>query len=249
MRHFWTTNELAAIREHYPTGGITAVEPHLPGRTRSAIYQQARMMGLKSSRHDPVRGTWPNKPELDEAIRQLHTSAPKKGDVKRLAARLERPVWWVSKRARELGLVTPRFREAPWSDAELALLDETADITPQAAQKKFERHGFSRTVSAIVVKRKRRGIRAHRDGYSAMEVGRLLGYEESVVSRWVRQGKVKAKPAGADRSDGRTTLWLITDRDLREFIIQNPMAIELRRVPAAHQPWLIELLSGRGPTP
>lgn len=248
-RHFWTTTELTTIRRDYPAGGLAAVEPQLVGRTRSAIYQQARLMRLRSPRQgDSIRSHHPVTPEIDEAIRQLHTTTPKKGDVKRLAERLGRPVYWVSKRARELGLVTPRFREAPWSQAELDILDDTAELTPHAARLRLKRAGFERSVTAVVVKRKRVGLRVQPDGsYSAREAAHLLGYEESVLARWIRLGRIKASTAGADRSDGRTTAWRITPRVLREFIVNNPMAVQLRRIPAAHQPWLIELLSGRGP--
>lgn len=248
-RHFWTTTELAAIREHYPTGGITALEPLLPGRTRTAIYQQARIMGLKSLRQDPVRGSWPNTPEVDEAIRAAHATPPKKGDIAKLAKRLGRPEWSISKRARELGLVTPRFREAPWSDAELKILEETTELTPERARLRMRAAGFERSATAIVVKRKRQGIRQpERHGaHSASEVARLLGYDPSTAKRWIHKGLLKAKAIKADRADRIATEWEVTDRDLREFIIQNPMAIQLRRIPAAHQPWFIELLTGRGP--
>lgn len=246
---FWTTAELAKIREHYPAGGIEAVEPHLPGRTRSAIYQQARILGLRSPKWSkPIRENWPKDDRIDDAIRRLHTTPPKRGEVEALATKLGRPTWWVSRRAREMGLITPRFREAPWSDAELQLLEETADLSPAQAYKRLRKAGFVRTLTAITVKRKRLAIRVQRDGYTGRELAELIGYNESTIARWIRMGRLKAAECGQERGDGRVNAYKVTDKDLREFIIQNPTVLELRRIPAANQPWLIELLTGRGPT-
>jgi hypothetical protein len=246
----WTTVELSAIRQHYPTGGIEAVEPHLQGRTRSAIYQQARILKLRSPKWSkPIREYWPKDERIDNVIRRLHASPPERGAVEDLAKRLGRPAWWVSRRARELGLVTPRFREAPWSDAEIAIVEDNAELTLQRVQAKLKKAGYTRTITAIAVKRKRIGLRVERDGRRpARDVARLLGYDDSTIARWIRMGRLKAREYGQDRSDGRVNAWEITDRDLREFLIQNPTALELRRIPAANQPWLIELLTGRGPT-
>lgn len=246
----WTTVELAAVRQHYPAGGIEAVEPHLPGRTRSAIYQQARLLKLRSPKWSkPVRESWPKDDRIDDEIRRLHTIPPKRGEIEALATKLGRPTWWVSRRARELGLVTPRFREEPWSPAELDLLEETADLSPTRVVKMFKKAGFSRSLNAIMVKRKRLSIKVQRSGYSSRQIADLLGYDETTIARWIRMGRLRATSYGQDRRDGRQFSYDVSEKDLREFIIQNPTALELRRIPAAHQPWLIELLSGRGPTP
>ncbi|MGL6224467.1 MAG: hypothetical protein ACRC6L_12885 [Steroidobacteraceae bacterium] len=246
----WTIPEVAAVQLYYPKGGIEAVEPHLPGRTRSSIYQRACALKLRSPKWSkPIRQNWPQDDRIDDDIRRLHASPPKRGDVEALATRLGRPTWWLSRRARSLGLITPRFREEPWSDAEIAIIEEHAELTPERVRAKLKKAGFTRTDTAIMVKRKRLGMRVERDGrHPAREIARLLGYDDSTVARWIRMGRLKAGEYGKDRSDGRVTSWEVTDRDLREFIIQNPTALELRRIPAANQPWLIELLTGRGPT-
>lgn len=128
------------------------------------------------------------------------------------------------------------------------MLEETADLSPSQAEKRLRKAGFVRTLTAITVKRKRLAIRIQRDGYTGRELAELIGYDERTVSRWIRMGRLKAAEYGQERGDGRVNAYRVTDKDLREFIIQNPTVLELRRIPAANQPWLIELLTCRGPT-
>ncbi|MBX3488894.1 hypothetical protein [Parvibaculum sp.] len=43
----WTAGEIAKLRRHYPAGGTVACLAVLPGRTRGAIRENARRLGLK----------------------------------------------------------------------------------------------------------------------------------------------------------------------------------------------------------
>lgn len=239
-RQFWKTNELAALREHYPQGGINACEPHLPGRTRTSIYQRAQMLGLSSPRQKVlVRQSWPHDPHIDQQIRFAHQQPPKKGGVEKLARLVGRPTWWVSKRARELGLVTPRFREPAWSDAELAIVEATRELSSEATQRALARAGFKRTITAVVVKRKRLGIHVpERVGlYSTGEIADLLGYERSTVIRWIRLGYLRARNTDAGH--------FADDASLRRFLIEHPLQVDLRRLPMANRPWFVQMLAGR----
>ena len=241
-RYFWTTKELALIREHYPAGGINACEPHLPGRTRTSIYQRAGVLGLRSPLQKvQVRQHWPNDEHLDQQIRFAHQQAPTRGSVANLAERIGRPPWWVSKRARELGLITPRFRDPTWSEAELAIVAATEQFRPEATQRRLRAAGFERTISAVVVRRKRMGIRVPEPvgEYSAAQVAKLLGYEPAIGSRWVRLGLLGASK---DCDEHR-----ITDAQLRRFIAEHPLQVDLRKLPLGNRPWFIELLTGIEP--
>lgn len=248
-RKFWTTRELALIREHYPSGGLTVLESLLPGRSRSSIYQRAREMGAKSDKMVHVRQSWAHDPAIDESIRIAHQRPMKKGDVVALAKRVSRPVWWVSRRAREMGLTTPRFREPKWSPEEIELLRETREFKPEGAQRVFKRRGFNRTATAIQVQRKRNGIlRDQGEDYTCHGIAAMIGHDPCTVLRWIRAGMLKAVP-DTDcnaRSDGRTTQYRVTERSLRDFILNHPIRLDLRKIPAAHTPWFIEMLTGRG---
>lgn len=236
---FWTVPELAVVREHYADGGINACEPLLPGRSRASIYQKANELGLRSSRQVQVRRHYSNEPHIDEQIRFAHQAVPSRGYMEKLAERVGRPRWWVSKRARELGLTTPRFMEPAWSEEELAIIERTAKLTPQGAHTALKRAGFSRSLTAVVVKRKRLDITVpRRKGiYTVNALAKLLGYEQKAPVRWIRAGLLKAS--------GEEGSYSISEPDVRAFLLDHPMQIDLRKLPLLNRPWLYEVLTAR----
>lgn len=48
----WRTSELAIIDRYYPTGGVTACLPHLPGRSKDAIRMRAHLRGVRLLRRE-----------------------------------------------------------------------------------------------------------------------------------------------------------------------------------------------------
>lgn len=243
----WTTREIRVLREAYPGGGINGVIALLPHRSRSAIYQHAQALGLRCASRPLVRESWTLEPGMDEAITAAHQRPMQRGDVVALAKRLARPVWWVSRRARDLGLTTPRFRELPWSKEELALLRETRNLRPAAVQRALRRHGFRRTTTAIQVQRKRHQVQRdpRDDNYTAREVAQLLGADDTTVTRWIRLGLLAADRDPTHRPDatGRAP-YRVTNKALRDFITTHPIHLNLRKLPAAHTPWFVDLLAG-----
>lgn len=242
----WTTTEHAVIRTHYAAGGINACAPLLPKRSRAAIYQQAGILGCKSANRPAVRQSFSHDLHIDDQIRFAHRTTTNKGDMTALAERVNRPLWWVSRRARDLGLVTPRFSEPAWSAAELRIIDDTADKAPTASLRALKRAGYDRTLTAVIVKRKRLGIAVpERLGiYTTGQVADLLGYERSTPAKWISQGYLRAKMTPNSLGFGEAS---ITDAQLREFIVKHPLRVDLRRLPLGNRPWLIELLTGRAP--
>jgi len=237
-RKFWLTTERAVIREHYPMGGIDACAPLLPGRSRTSIYQQAHKLGVHSARQKVrVRYAYPRDERVDEQIRFAHQRAPERGDMQRLADRLGRPRWWVTRRARELGLVTPRFAESAWSAEELAILERTAHRPPAASYKALRACGFRRTLTAVVVKRKRLEIHVPvRSGeYTPTALAGLLGLDSKTVTRWIRGGLLRTKSRG-DRN-------AIRERDLRAFFIAHAGLLDLRKMPVIHAGWFVRVLA------
>lgn len=246
-RAAWTTREIRVLREAYPAGGINGVIALLPHRSRSAIYQHANALGLRCASRPLVRESWTLQPGMDEAITTAHQRPMQRGDVVALAKRLARPVWWVSRRARDLGLTTPRFRELPWSKEELALLRDTRNLRPEAVQRALRRHGFRRSTTAITVQRKRHQVQRYPrdDNYTANDVAALLGADNSTVARWIRLGLLAADhdPTHKPGPDGRAP-YRITNKALRDFITTHPIHLDLRKLPAAHTPWFVDLLAG-----
>lgn len=223
MKYNWTTREVAIVREHYPQGGLDACAKLLQ-RTRYAIYQRARTLGLSApGQTGGAREKWPNDPEIDARIKRLHETPLMKGAITEFAERINRPCWYVSRRARELGLKTPRFRELPWTPAEIDLLHETAHIGTKNAQKRFKRAGYVRSETAIHVKRKREGISttlAKQDHglYTAGQVASLFGVDAKTVTRWIHLAELRAKRRGTERVEIQGgDMWTVTERDLREI--------------------------------
>lgn len=243
----WTMPELAVLRQHYPIGGINVCQTYLPHRTRSSIYQHANALGLRAPGGKvEVRQSYPQDDAVDLAIRRAHQQPLLKGAVTDLAERVDRPTWWVSKRARELGLKTPRFREAPWSDAEQTMLHDTCHLSLGAARRRFIAAGFNRSETAIQVKRKRSSVNPQDNGmYTGRGVGDALGVDIKTVTRWIGLGELKAKRRGTERTDEQGDMWWIAERDIREFVIQHPLRVDLAKIPAAFRAWFIELLAGR----
>lgn len=239
-RAYWRTTELAVIREHYAAGGIDACAPHLPGRSRVNIYQQAQRLGIRSRRQKlRVRHSYGVDARIDEQIRSAHQRAPERGSIQRLAERVGRPRWWVTRRAIELGLTTPRFAEPAWSADEIAVLERTANRRPETAQRALAAAGFHRTLTAVIVKRKRRDIPVPGPtGHSAQALAQRLGYDAKFVVRWIETGALKA-------TRGERT-YTIRDRDVRAFVIAHPDAIDLRKLPLPNRAWFVRMLARGG---
>ena len=47
----WTPEEDALLREHYPKGGVKAVQQHLPHRNANAIYNRSQLLSSNLKRH------------------------------------------------------------------------------------------------------------------------------------------------------------------------------------------------------
>lgn len=241
-RYHWTTAESAIVREHYAAGGPDACLPLLD-RTRSAIHQHARGLGLKAPKH--WRGIVPytSSEFIDAQIRRVYQNAPSRGDVTALAKRIDRPRHWVSRRAVALGLVLPRFKDLPWSDTELDILAETTHLRPEQTARRLKRAGYTRSVTAVVVKRKRQGMRQERDSYSARELAGLMGVDGKTVARWISLGLLQATKAGTKRTEIQGgDEWRISPKQVRAFVIENLNTVDLRKIePAKH--WFVDLLA------
>jgi hypothetical protein len=65
----WTAGELAALREHYPVGGVAAVLAVLPSRSWFAIHSMAGKKGLRTKYRGGGRKLVLSGDRLEEAIR------------------------------------------------------------------------------------------------------------------------------------------------------------------------------------
>lgn len=247
MKH-WTVPEVTIVRQQYPVAGVEACLALLPHRTKGSIYQQAAKLGLgfRASKAGNPRKRWQTDLFTDDAIRAVYMATPKKNDVLELARRIGRPRWWVSKRAVQLGLKVPRFKEAAWTEDELDLLEKHAHKDVRTIARTFRAHGYTRSETSIHVKRKRlalgvRELRQQAGLYSAAQVASLMGVDGKTLTRWInlgwmktagRRGTARVVEQGGDAHE-------INADQIRQFIVEHPERVDLRKVDRL---WFIELL-------
>lgn len=238
----WRTTELATLRAVYPMGGADGVRAVLPHRTLAAIRAKASAERIRCKRPSTqglrFARIYPQRDDIDTAIREGYMHAKAKGDIKALAARIGRPDWWVQKRAATLGLTrTNRTRLDSWTAAELQILEDFASCTIRVLAQKLRQAGHRRTETAVAVKLKRLQIdRTDPDRWSATALAPMLGVNPATISDWIERRGLPATRMG----EGRGTL-MIERRHLRGWIARNPRYIDLRRV---DQPWFMELVFG-----
>lgn len=243
VKRFWTGREEKLLRQHYPQGGVPACLEVLPGRSASAIYNRAGQLGLRrpgaNGRVVP-RQRWHSSVAIDAVIRRTYQAVPSKGDIARCAKTVGRPRWWVSKRASQLGLVVPRFKEPAWSEDEIELIQELAHKHPASIKRSLARRGYRRSETAIVVKLKRLGAdRTDPNAMNANQLAECLGVDRKTVGRWIELGWLRA--ARRQHSD-KDDYWRITRKDVRRFIIENTGQVDLRKVDRF---WFVDLLTER----
>jgi hypothetical protein len=240
-RRFWTTREIAAVREHYPAGGLTACLPHLPGRSASSIYQRAGLLGLHAPGGTPFeqRERLETSEAIDDAIRRWHAAGATRSGLIGLVRATVRPRHWLTNRARRLGLTPPRFRPLPWSDAEDEIIRAYAGKAPASAARALKRAGYARTETAVAVRSKRLRISRKADNvFTAREVAELLGVDGKAVTGWIEKGWLKAERV----SDTAGSPYRIKPAAIRAFIIDNVSALRLGRVDPH---WFVDLLAHR----
>lgn len=242
--YFWTTTEVATMRELYPKGGTKAVSAALPHRSLASIHAKAQTMGLRAPQTGCTAGLrfakkYPQSDSIDTMIREGYAAAKKKGFGLALAKRIGRPAWWVQKRAAALGVArTVRTRLDRWKPEELAIVEDYASCEPRIIAKKLKAAGFDRTPTAVGIILKRRGIdTSDPDSWSARDLAVLLGVTDTAVRDWIERRGLPAKRRG----DGPTAKWVIRRESLRRWVATHQRFIDLRKV---DQVWFLELAFG-----
>lgn len=230
---FWTEEENEILRKHYPNGGLPAAGVHLPKRSRSAIYRQAGLLGLRREGRQAMRAAVPVPADIDETIRTRWPELHVRGAVAALAAELDVPRWWLSQRARKLGLTVAHKKEPPWTAAEDALMRKSPLHDLDRSAEIFAEHGFRRSATAIGVRAKRLALsrRATRETLSATQAAGLLGLYSKTVTAWCIAGDLRATRRGSKRLPQQGgDVWDVQPADLRAFIIENLARIDIRKV-------------------
>ncbi len=248
----WRTSEVATLTAHYATLGPAGCVDLLPGRSYAAIATQARKLGLQAP--TPItqpggpknlRRRWAHlfTPEFDARVRALYQQPPQRGLVRATAAALGVPRDVLFARARKLGLTVPRLKEPPWTQAEERLLEEHAHQSPSHVQQIFKRAGFTRSATAIDVRRRRLKLdKSDPDHMTARQLGAVMGVDGSTVVAWIRTHGLKARMQGTNRTGKQGGDYhRIALKDVRTWMRDHPRLVDLRKVDRF---WFFELALG-----
>ena len=180
--------------------------------------------------------------QIDQGIRAIylnHPDAKSRPGIRLLAQKVGMPHWALKKRARELGLA--RTKEQPWSEPELEILARYAWMSDERIRLKLKAAGHERTVTGIHLKLKRMRFKHDPNLYSANGLAQALGIDSHAVTRWIKNGHLKAQLRGTARGKQQNgDVYLIRENDVRRFILKHPTDIDLRKV---DQLWFLDVIS------
>ena len=162
-------------------------------------------------------------------------------DATALAASIGRPMTWLRRRCRDLGLQPPAQPIRPWGRDELDVLREHAHLSAPELAKVMRRAGFKRSAGAIALRLRRAGIdRTDPDSHTLRDVGQLLGVSPQTVLIWVQNHGLRAKPRQPDTGEPGQR-FRVHRKDLRTWLRDNPTKVNLAKVDG---PWFIDLALG-----
>lgn len=235
-KRFWTEAEVKIVKQYFPTGGAVACLAHLPPhRSKAGIYGLTKKLGIKfnGTSKDRVKIEVPD--NIDDRIRKewSEIDPKKRGAVAELADQLGVPRWWLSARARNLGLTVARVRQPNWTAAEDTLLKDVPLHDPKRCAQIFREHGYNRSATGIVVRATRLNLsrRATRDTLSASAAGKILGIDSKSIAAVCISGDLTAGRRGSKRLPQQGgDAWAIKPADLRQYIIDYIERIDIRKV-------------------
>jgi len=164
------------------------------------------------------------------------------GEIGEFADQHNIPRWKLSRYAIRQGWIEKERKEPPWSEDELEILERQSKHCPEVIQRRLKAAGFIRSVTGIVIKRKRMRFLSNLNGITSQQLAHCLGVDVHFVLRAIRAGEIHAQV----RQDKRTTqqgghMHYITDPSIKKFIVENIHKINLKKV---DKYWLIDILTG-----
>lgn len=155
------------------------------------------------------------------------------------------PRWYIKRKAQEMGLA--RCHKQPdWSEKEVSYLHEhfpsKGFVAIQNGLKRIN-GGILRSVTAIVLKKKRIGISKRSDGFTMRMVEDLFGADHHKIEKWIHWGWLQDGRKGTERTEVQGgDMHHFEAKNLKDFVINHPFEIDIRRVESFS---FIQLLSGQ----
>jgi hypothetical protein len=180
----------------------------------------------------------PISPEMHEKIKRLYQNRKiGSGEIGEFGKRHGLPRWKITRYAIIKGWIEKQKKAVPWTDNEINILKRNAMHCPETIQRKLRKRGYFRTLASIELKRKRLKLPANLDGQSANSLAMCLGEDIHFVLAAIRSGKLRAMRREGNR---KYDMWLISDKDARDFIVKNVNMIDLKKV---DKYWIVDLLA------
>lgn len=217
-----------------------------PGRAWRPKGQPPRFCSRACRKKGIVKGKKPKyviTPEMHREIEKTYKDITETGEVRKLAERLGLPRYKITKYAQLQGWIPMRKKEPDWSERELRILESSAHLSPERIQKNLKRVGYHRTVTGIVLKRKRMRFLKNKGGHSAHQVAACFGVDVKCITRWISLGYLKARRRGTARTSRQGgDIYYIKDAWIRDFIVNAIDEIDIRKV---DKYWFVDLLAGK----
>ena len=231
---YWTLEEMEALREAWPKGGMKEARKALPHRAEDALRGKAFALGLRTRDHKAYEN-YGQSDFVDAAIKRAYSSGrPGLADLSR---RVNRPVGWLKWRAGVLGVRRQLAGGgALWTADEDAILTACSDagMSVTAMQSRLKKAGFARSVSAVSCRLITLDLGFSREWWTARNVAQVFGIDDHAVIRWIQKGLLRAtRKAGNSNRDPdpeRLAMYAIRPDDVRKFMVENPAAWDHRRM-------------------
>lgn len=232
--HRWTREELDAVVEHWPKGGFRAVSPHLPGLSPDSVRGKAWALGLRIPGRAPHRRQ-PTSDRIDAAILRDYLGG--RPNLRSLERATGRHSGWLKRRAAELGVAAgAKRRNAPWTAEEDAAVAAGIDVGKplSSVRAAVNRAGAGRSVSAVAKRVHVLGLMWNRDWWTASDVAKMFGVDQTVVARWIGQNLLAAERATGPSQIGVTETamkyWKIGQKAVVAFMAAHPEQWDHRKM-------------------
>jgi hypothetical protein len=210
-----------------------------PGHPPKFCSRRCAARGSAGISRRPTR--WSITPEIHEMIQKAYQTMSGNGQINQLAARLGYPRWKITRYAVKQGWVATQPKEPNWGGQEIDILERKAHLSPERIQIYLRRAEFNRSVTAIVLKRKRMRLPKNLAGMSACQLAECLGVDSHFVTRAIRDGRLRAIKRGTDRTSQQGgDIYFIKGKQIKEYIIGNIHEIDLRKVDKF---WFVDVLT------
>jgi hypothetical protein len=186
----------------------------------------------------PVK--YPITPEIHEAIEKVYLRDTGNGQVAALATRIGYPRWKITRYAIQVGLIAKQKKEPDWSERELHIMEFNAHRSPETIQRKLKLADFNRSVTGIVLKRKRERMPGNLEGMSARSLSHCLGVDVHFVMRAIKGGRLKVQMRETHRTEAQGgEIYFIKNKAIKEYILTWLNEIDIRKV---DKTWFVSVL-------